>query len=78
MTPGQPNCWTLKQGWKVRMLAGWGRRPTSLRSLSPFPGRVRGGGMRKIGRMSSRLVTATRQTRARLRQAVERRYPAPA
>jgi hypothetical protein len=28
--------------------------------------------------MSSRLVTATRQTRARLRQAVERRYPAPA
>jgi hypothetical protein len=35
-------------------------------------------GMRKIGRMSSRLVTATRQTRARLRQAVERRYPAPA
>jgi hypothetical protein len=34
--------------------------------------------MRKISRMSSRLVTATRQTRARLGQAVERRHPAPA
>jgi hypothetical protein len=60
------------------MLAGWGRRPTSLRSLSPFLEGFVAVGMRKIGRMSSRLVTATRQTRARLRQAVERRYPAPA
>jgi hypothetical protein len=59
MTPGQPNRRTLNQGWKVRMLAGWGAtRPAYEASPLPWVGLV-AVGMRKIGRMSSWLVTAT-------------------
>jgi hypothetical protein len=41
MTPGQPNCWTLKQGWKVRMLAGWGHLRGPEPALSSMNGSER-------------------------------------
>jgi hypothetical protein len=35
MTPGQPNCWTLNQGWKVHMLAGWEHQKSYRPSSEP-------------------------------------------
>jgi hypothetical protein len=58
--PGHANHPTLDQWWKVRMLAGWAHPSGQL--TKPFPSPWEGFvavGMRKLGRMSSRLVTAT-------------------